>query len=32
MFGDESHGFKKKTSGDYFGAAAIRFWQESSLK
>ena len=32
MYADEGHGFKKKTNSDYFGAAAIRFWQEYLLK
>lgn len=31
MFADEGHGFKKKTNNDYYGAAAIRFWQEYLL-
>lgn len=32
MYADEGHGFKKKTNSDYFGAAAMRFWQEYLLK
>lgn len=32
MFADEGHGFKKKTNNDYYGAAAIRFWQEYLLE
>ena len=32
MYADEGHGFKKKSNSDYFGAAAIRFWQEYLLK
>lgn len=31
MYTDEGHGFKKKTNSDYFGAAAMRFWQEYLL-
>lgn len=32
MYAGDGHGFKKKTNSDYFGAAAIRFWQEYLLK
>ena len=31
MYADEGHGFKKKANSDYFGAAAMRFWQEYLL-
>lgn len=31
MFKDEGHGFRKKTNSDYFGAAAMLFWQEHLL-
>ncbi|MDY0022451.1 S9 family peptidase [Arenimonas caeni] len=31
MFMDEGHGFRKKTNSDYFGAAAILFWQKHLL-
>jgi dipeptidyl aminopeptidase/acylaminoacyl peptidase len=32
MYADEGHGFKKKANSDYYGAAAIRFWQEYLLR
>jgi len=31
MFKDEGHGFRKKGNSDYFGAAAMLFWQEYLL-
>lgn len=31
MFKDEGHGFRKKGNSDYFGAAAMLFWQEHLL-
>jgi len=31
MFRDEGHGFRKKANSDFFGAAAMLFWQEHLL-
>ncbi|MEZ0471398.1 alpha/beta fold hydrolase [Luteimonas salinilitoris] len=31
MFDDEGHGFAKKSNSDYFGAAAVLFWQRFLL-
>ncbi|MDH5832701.1 S9 family peptidase [Luteimonas kalidii] len=31
MFNDEGHGFRKKSNGDYFGAASVLFWQQHLL-
>lgn len=31
LFGDEGHGFAKKTNADYFGAAQMLFWQKHLL-
>ncbi|WP_219339735.1 S9 family peptidase [Luteimonas salinisoli] len=31
MFDDEGHGFAKKSNSDYFGAAAMLFWQRFLL-
>ena len=31
LFGDEGHGFAKKTNADYFGAAQMLFWREHLL-
>lgn len=31
LFGDEGHGFAKKTNADYFGAAQMLFWQRHLL-
>lgn len=31
LFGDEGHGFAKKTNADYFGAAQMLFWQTHLL-
>jgi dipeptidyl aminopeptidase/acylaminoacyl peptidase len=31
MFKDEGHGFRKKGNSDYFGAAAMLFWQQHLL-
>lgn len=31
MFDDEGHGFAKKSNSDYFGAAAVMFWQQYLL-
>ncbi|MFH1600595.1 MAG: prolyl oligopeptidase family serine peptidase [Pseudomonadota bacterium] len=31
MFKDEGHGFRKKGNSDYFGAAAMLFWQKHLL-
>ncbi len=31
LYTDEGHGFRKKSSTDYFGAASILFWQQNLL-
>lgn len=31
LFNDEGHGFQKKANADYFGAAAMLFWQQHLL-
>lgn len=32
LYADEGHGFQKKANADYYGAAAVMFWQQNLLK
>lgn len=32
LYADEGHGFQKKANADYYGAAAVLFWQQHLLK